>query len=41
MTYTRWPGLWHDFVLQPGPLAAADSAVAQAAWFTARVTTGG
>ena len=41
VTYTRWPGLWHDFVLQPGLLAAADSAVAQAAWFTARVTTGG
>jgi acetyl esterase/lipase len=41
VTYTRWPGLWHDFVLQPGLLDAADSAVAQAAWFTARVTTGG
>jgi len=41
VTYTRWPGLWHDFVLQPGLLAAADSAVTQAAWFTARVTTGG
>lgn len=38
VTYTRWPGLWHDFVLQPGLLAAADSAVAQAAWFTAKVT---
>lgn len=38
VTYTRWPGLWHDFVLQPGLLSAADSAVAQAAWFTARVT---
>jgi acetyl esterase/lipase len=34
VTYTRWPGLWHDFVLQPGLLAAADSAIAQAAWFT-------
>ncbi|HEX5301611.1 MAG TPA: hypothetical protein VFW50_31935 [Streptosporangiaceae bacterium] len=31
-------GLWHDFVLQPGLLSAADSAVAQAAWFAARVT---
>jgi hypothetical protein len=41
VTYTRWPGLWHDFVLQPGLLAAADSAVAQAAWFTARVTASG
>ncbi|MGD0243181.1 MAG: hypothetical protein ABSB59_23105 [Streptosporangiaceae bacterium] len=37
VTYTRWPGLWHDFVLQPGLLAAADSAVAQAAWFTRSV----
>ena len=33
MTFTRWPSLWHDFALQPGLLAAADSAVAQAAWF--------
>ena len=38
VTYTRWPRLWHDFVLQPGLLAAADSAVAQAAWFAAQVT---
>jgi acetyl esterase/lipase len=38
VTYTRWPGLWHDFVLQPGLLAAADSAVAQAAWFVRKVT---
>jgi epsilon-lactone hydrolase len=38
VTYTRWPGLWHDFVLQAGLLAAADSAVAQAAWFVRRVT---
>ncbi len=38
VTYTRWPGLWHDFALQPGLLAAADSAVAQAAWFTVRKT---
>ena len=37
VTYTRWPGLWHDFALQPGLLAAADSAVAQAAWFTRSV----
>ena len=37
MTYTRWPGLWHDFALQPGLLAAADSAIAQAAWFTRSV----
>ena len=41
VTYTRWPGLWHGFALQPVLLAAADSAVAQAAWFTARVTADG
>jgi monoterpene epsilon-lactone hydrolase len=33
VTYTRWPRQGHDFALQPGVLAAADSAVAQAAWF--------
>jgi epsilon-lactone hydrolase len=33
VTYTRWPGMWHDFALQPGQLAAANSAVDQAAWF--------
>jgi acetyl esterase/lipase len=38
VSYTRWPGMWHDFVLQPGLLAAADSAVRQAAWFVGRVT---
>jgi hypothetical protein len=38
VTYTRWPHMWHDFALQPGLLAAADSAVAQAAWFTGKVT---
>ena len=37
VTYTRWPRMWHDFVLQPGLVAAADSAVAQAAWFLTRV----
>ena len=37
VTYTRWPRMWHDFVLQPGLLAAADSALAEAAWFLARV----
>lgn len=41
VTYTRWPGLWHDFALQPGLLSAADSAVAQAAWFTVRETPRG
>jgi monoterpene epsilon-lactone hydrolase len=40
VTYTRWPGLWHDFFLQPGLLAAADSAVAQAAWFTRGLAAG-
>jgi monoterpene epsilon-lactone hydrolase len=40
VTYSRWPGLWHDFVLQPGLLAAADSAVAQSAWFVGKVTAG-
>jgi epsilon-lactone hydrolase len=40
VTYTRWPGMWHDFALQPGLLAAADSALAQAAWFVSKVTTG-
>jgi epsilon-lactone hydrolase len=33
VTYTRWPGMWHDFPLQPGLVAAADDALAQAAWF--------
>src|SRR6516164_1941744 len=40
VTYTRWPGMWHDFMLQPGLLAAADSALAQAAWFVRTVTAG-
>jgi acetyl esterase/lipase len=38
VTYTTWPGMWHDFMLEPGLLAAADSAVRQAAWFVGRVT---
>jgi epsilon-lactone hydrolase len=37
VTYSRWPGLWHDFALQPDITAAAGSALAQAAWFIARV----
>jgi epsilon-lactone hydrolase len=37
VTYTSWPRLWHDFALQPGLLAAADSALAQAAWFLTQV----
>jgi len=40
VTYTRWPRMWHDFVLQPGLLAAADNALAQAAWFVRAVTAG-
>jgi len=38
VTYSRWPGLWHDFALQPDITAAAGSALAQAAWFVARVS---
>jgi hypothetical protein len=30
--------MWHDFMLQPGLVAAADSALAQAAWFVGKVT---
>jgi monoterpene epsilon-lactone hydrolase len=37
VTYTRWPRMWHDFPLQAGLLAAADNAVAQAAWFVSQV----
>jgi epsilon-lactone hydrolase len=40
VTFTKWPRMWHDFALQPGLLAAADSAVAQAAWFVGEVTSG-
>jgi epsilon-lactone hydrolase len=39
VTYSRWPGLWHDFALQPDITAAAGSALAQAAWFIAAVRT--
>ena len=38
VTYSKWPGMWHDFALQAGMLAAADSALAQAAWFVRTVT---
>ena len=38
VSYTRWPGMWHDFELQPGVIAAADSALDQAAWFVTSVT---
>ncbi len=40
VTYTRWPRLWHNFTLQPGMLAAADSALAQSAWFVRKVSAG-
>jgi len=40
VTYTRYPRMWHDFPLQAGLVTAADSAVAQAAWFAGRVTAG-
>jgi epsilon-lactone hydrolase len=38
VSYTQWPGLWHDFALQPDLLAAADSALSQASSFVARLT---
>jgi epsilon-lactone hydrolase len=38
VTYTRWPRMWHGFALQPGLMAAADSALSQAAWFVKTVT---
>jgi len=41
ITYTRWPRMWHDFALQPGILAAADTALSQAAWFVETVTGSG
>jgi acetyl esterase/lipase len=40
VSYTRWPRMWHDFALQPGLVAAADSALSQAAWFVRAVTGG-
>jgi epsilon-lactone hydrolase len=39
VTYSRWPGMWHDFTLQPDIIAAGDSALAQAAWFVGRVSS--
>ena len=39
VTYTRWPRMWHDFMLQAGLLAAADSAVTQASWFVRQVAS--
>jgi acetyl esterase/lipase len=38
VAYTRWPRMWHDFMLETGLLAAADSALAQASWFVSKVT---
>jgi epsilon-lactone hydrolase len=38
VTYTRWPRMWHDVALQPGLLAAADSALLQASWFVRSIT---
>jgi epsilon-lactone hydrolase len=38
VTYTRWPRMWHNFALRPGLVAAADSALSQAAWFVETVT---
>lgn len=38
VTYTRWPRMWHGFALQAGLLAAADSAIEQAAWFVKAVS---
>ncbi len=40
VTYTKWPRMWHDFALLAGLLAAADSALGQAAWFVSSVTGG-
>ena len=41
VTFTTWPRLGHDFALQPGLLAAANSALTQAAWFVEKVTEPG
>jgi acetyl esterase/lipase len=38
VTLTIWPRMWHDFALQAGLLAAANSALSQAAWHVRRVT---
>jgi epsilon-lactone hydrolase len=40
VTYTKWPPMWHDFFLLPGLVAAADSAVQQAAHFVNTVISG-
>jgi monoterpene epsilon-lactone hydrolase len=41
VTFTTWPRLGHDFALQPGLLAGANSALNQAAWFVKKVTAPG
>jgi monoterpene epsilon-lactone hydrolase len=38
VTYRAWPGLWHDFTLQPDITAAADRALDEAAAFVARIS---
>lgn len=38
VSYRAWPGLWHDFTLQPDITAAADSALDEVAGFVARVS---
>jgi epsilon-lactone hydrolase len=37
VTCSRWPGLWHDFALEPEITAAGSRALAQTAWFVASV----
>jgi acetyl esterase/lipase len=37
VTSSLWPGLWHDFTLQPDITAAADAALDETAAFLARV----
>jgi epsilon-lactone hydrolase len=39
VTYSQWPGMWHDFALQPDMTAAAGRALAEAARFVAHVCT--
>jgi epsilon-lactone hydrolase len=41
VTPSRWPGLWHDFTLQPDITAAADKALDEAAEFIVRVSAPG
>jgi monoterpene epsilon-lactone hydrolase len=38
VTSTRWPGLWHDFTLQPDVTTSAGRALDQAAAFITRVS---